>query len=43
MLTTVLVPMTLGGRRMSTRGSRAARANSASAEMMSPGAMAPPT
>src|ERR1043166_7417142 len=43
MLTTVFEPMTLGGLRMSTRGSRAARANSASAEMLSPGAMAPPT
>jgi hypothetical protein len=43
MLTTVFVPMTVGGRRMSTRGSRDARANNASAEIFRPGAMTPPT
>src|SRR5688500_18446457 len=43
MLTTVFVPMTLGGRLMSTRGRRAARAKSASAEIVSPGAITPPT
>ena len=42
MLSTVPVPMTLAGLRMSTRGRRAARAKRASAEMPRPGAMAPP-
>ena len=43
MLTTVFVPTTVGGRRISTRGSRDARANNASAEMLMPGAITPPT
>src|SRR5439155_23473684 len=42
MCVTVLVPITFPGSLISTRGSRAARANRASAEIPSPGAMTPP-
>jgi hypothetical protein len=42
MALTVDLPMTRAGRAISTRGSRAARRNSASAEIASPGAITPP-
>src|SRR5579883_2131640 len=42
MLATVFVPMIFSGSRISTLCSRAARANSASAEMPIPGAITPP-
>ena len=42
MLSTVPVPITLAGFFTSIRGSRAARLNKASAEIPSPGAIAPP-